>query len=389
LTNVMHIITDLDVGGAEMTLQRLVKGHYGKSDYRHVVISLKGIGKIGRQLQDLGIEVRALNIRSLLEFPRAIRQLVKWIRVSRPDAVQTWMYHADLLGGLAARFAGNRPVIWSVRCTAIPQRGYSATRMVVTLCSWLSRFVPAVIVCCAESARLVHIKKGYDRTKMVVISNGYDLQAFHSDSALRMRARAAFGFAEDDVVVGTVGRFDPLKDYRTFVLSAAILAPNFERVKFLMVGREIDEGNQSLRAWIAESGLADKFVLAGERDDIPGCLAAMDLFCLSSVAEGFPNVVCEAMAMKVPCVVTDVGDAAKIVADTGIVVMARSQSALAAGLEDMLLKGSAARLRLGEMARRRIEENYSIETVAAKFETIYDQLTRKLPTESSEIAVTN
>jgi glycosyltransferase involved in cell wall biosynthesis len=385
----MHVITSLGTGGAEMMLKRLIQAQQNKPDYRHTVITLKNIGEAGRQLQDLGIEVQALEMRSLLEFPRAVWELKRRIRASRPDVVQTWMYHADLLGGLAARWAGNHQVIWGVRCTAIPQRGISATGMIVSFCSWLSRFVPRVIVCCAESARIFHIEKGYDRTKMVVISNGYDLATFHTRPALRQQARAAFGFGEDDIVVGVVGRFDPLKDYRTFVRCAAVLASKVERAKFLMVGRDLDRGNRALCGWIEESGLAHKFVLAGERRDIPGCLAAMDVFCLSSIAEGFPNVVCEAMAMQVPCVVTDVGDAAEIVGETGIVVAPRDPMALAAALRVMLNNGAAERSRLGELARRRIEERYSIESISTQFGAIYDDVTQKLSRDRSEVAVTN
>jgi glycosyltransferase involved in cell wall biosynthesis len=385
LTLVLHVITSLDTGGAEMMLKRLIQAHRDKAEYRHTVIVLKNMGEVGQQLQDLGIQVQALGMRSLREVPRVVWQLMNRIRAARPDVVQTWMYHADLLGGLAARLAGNRHVIWGVRCTAIPQRGLSATQMIVLFCSRLSRFIPSVIVCCAESARIVHIEKGYDRTKMVVISNGYDLRTFNRDRVLRRRARAVFGFEEDDIVVGTVGRFDPLKDYKNFVRSAAVLASDVERVKFLMVGRDLVNGNQLLRAWVAESGLTHKFVLAGERRDIPECLTAMDVFCLSSIAEGFPNAVCEAMAMNVPCVVTDVGDAAEIVGDTGIVVAPGNPTALAAGLRTMLSKGASERSGLAALARRRIEERYSIEIVSARFETMYDHLTQN----SSEVAVVN
>lgn len=239
MTCVMHVITSLNTGGAELMLKRLIAAHRGKPNYQHTVVVLKTIGEVGLQLQQLGIQVQALEMRSLLEFPRVLSQLLHRIRVARPDVVQTWMYHADLLGGLAARLAGNRHVIWSVRCSAIPQRGLSATRVIVSFCSWLSRFVPSVIVCCAESARIVHIEKGYDRTKMIVIPNGYDLRTFNRDPALRRRARDAFGFGEDDIVVGTVGRFDPLKDYGNFVRCAAVLASQAERVQFLMVGRDL------------------------------------------------------------------------------------------------------------------------------------------------------
>jgi glycosyltransferase involved in cell wall biosynthesis len=371
---VLHIIIGLNVGGAELMLKRLIESHQGNPNYVHSVISLTLVGKVGAQLQEIGVEVRAVGMRSPLDILRVLWQLVRMIRAERPDIVQTWMYHADLLGGLAARLAGNRHVIWGVRGSAIPQSGMSATQVVVTLCSWMSHFLPSVIVCCAASARVAHAERGYDQTKMVVIPNGYELAHFNRNPILRQQARAAFGFSDDDVVVGIVGRFDPLKDYRNFVLAATVVAAKVNHVKFLMVGRDIDSTNNELKGWLDESGLAHKFVLAGERSDIPECLAAMDMFCLSSSKEGFPNVVCEAMAMNVPCVVTDAGDAAEIVSDTGIVVVPRDSSALAGALQAMISKGVAERSRLGELARLRIEKNYSIEIASARFENLYKQV---------------
>jgi glycosyltransferase involved in cell wall biosynthesis len=372
----MHIITDVDVGGAQMMLKRLIEAHQGHTNFQHSVISLKDLGKVGQQIQAKGVEVRAMEMRSPLDIPRALWQLVRLIRASRPEIVQTWLYHADLIGGLAARFAGVRQVIWGVRCTAIPQRGLSMTRTVVTLCSRLSGFLPRVIVCCAESARATHADKGYDQKKMVVITNGYDLRQFSRDPMLRQKARTAFGFGDNDIVIGTVGRFDPLKDYRNFVRAAAMLAAQVERVKFLMVGPAMDLENRVLQRWIGESEFAHKFLLAGERNDVPRCLAAMDVFCLSSSNEAFPNVVCEAMAMNLPCVVTDAGDAAQIISDTGTVVAPRDSAALAEALQNMLSKGAAEWSRLGELARHRIEENYSIQIASARFEKLYKQLTQ-------------
>jgi glycosyltransferase involved in cell wall biosynthesis len=374
LTYVMHVITDLGFGGAEMMLRRLIEARQGDANYRHTVISLLDNGKVGQRLQDLGVEVQALGMRSLRDLPRVLWTLAQLIRASRPDVVQTWMYHSDLMGGLAARLAGNRHVIWGVRCTDLPHARMS-TQFAVTLCALLSRYVPSVIVCCAQSARDVHIARGYAPTKMVVIPNGYDLKEFRRNPQLRGQTRAAFGFGDEDMIVGIVGRFDPQKDHKTFVLSAAALAAKVDRVRFLMVGRGIDSTNEVLKTWIAQSGCENRFVLAGERSDIPGLLAGLDVLCLSSsCGEGFPNVVCEAMAMGIPCVVTDAGDAAAIVSDTGIVVPRRDPMALAHGLQTMLSRGAAERSRLGELARQRIERHYSMEMISAQFENIYNQL---------------
>ena len=332
----------------------------------------------------MGVEVRALGMRSALDIPRVIWQLVRLISAARVDIVQTWMYHADLLGGLAARLGGNCKVIWGVRCSAIPQSGPSMTKTVVTLCSWMSHLLPDAIVCCAESARVAHAKKGYDQSKMIVIANGYMMGHFNRNPVRRQKIRVDFGFSDDDVVVGIVGRFDPLKDYKNFVCAATLVASNINYVKFLMIGRGINAENNQLKAWLYESGLAHKFVLADERSDIPDCLSAMDIFCLSSSKEGFPNVVCEAMAMSVPCVATDAGDAAEIVADTGIVIETSDSIALAGALQSMINIGVAERSRLGRLARLRIEKNYAIEITSSRFEVLYKQLLYGSPSAPSD-----
>jgi glycosyltransferase involved in cell wall biosynthesis len=375
---ILHIIIGLDTGGAEHMLKRLIESHGDNTDYVHSVISITKIGKVGEQLKTLGVEVQALGMRNFLDAPHVLWKLSRLIRAINPEIVQTWMYHADLFGGLAARLVGKRNVIWGIRGSAIPQKGLSATRMVVTLCSWTSHFLPSVIICCAEAALVAHVNRGYDQSKMIFIPNGYDLSRLHRNAKVRSKIRSELG-VDDCLVVGIVGRFDPLKDYRNFVIAASMLASRVDHVKFLMIGRDVVSTNLELNKWIAEGNYAHKYVLAGERDDIPGCLAAMDVFCLSSCQEGFPNVVCEAMAMNVPCVVTDVGDAAEIVSDTGIVVPSKDSTALAEALQAMIRMGVAKREYLGNLARLRIEENYSIETASARFELIYNQLIEKKP----------
>lgn len=368
---VFHIIIGLEVGGAELMLKRLIESHQDDLNYSHSVISLTKIGKVGDQLRDVGVSVRALNSEYWFAAPYVLWQLTRLLREERPDIVQTWMYHADLLGGIAARLAGNRNLFWGIRGTAIPQSRFSAAQAVVSLCMLISHFLPKMIICCSESARIAHIELGYDATKMTVIPNGYVLSQFSKISTRRKQLRDEFGFTDINLVIGIIGRFDPLKDYLNFVSAAARLASKVENVRFLMVGRNIDSANEVLTSWISETGFAHKFVTLGERSDIPACLDAMDIYCLSSSHEGFPNVVCEAMAMSLPCVVTRAGDAATIVADTGIVVSAGDSIALSNALMTMVEMDIDDRLRLGNLARERIESQYSIGVSSARFEEVY------------------
>lgn len=375
--NLLHVIIGINVGGAELMLKRLIESHQGNACYRHSVISLTLVGKVGAKLQEMGVEVRALGMRSPLDIPRVLWQLVQVIHAARPDIVQTWMYHSDLLGGVAARLAGNRNVIWGIRTTEVKAGVSRATAVLRRICAWLSWCVPISIVCAAEASRLAHVVVGYEAARTVVIPNGFDLAGLVATADQRTALRAQYGFDVTDVVVGSLGRFNPDKDQENFVRAAGRLAQQSMLVRFLLVGRDLDACNVELARWIARTGYANRFVLLGERADVPICLAAMDIFCLSSRTEGFPNVVGEAMAMGLPCVVTDVGDAAMLVADAGVVVPKENSVALAQGLLLVLKMTPDARQQLGQRAKARIQAEFTMERARERFEALYEQVIEK------------
>ncbi|QOY93616.1 glycosyltransferase [Massilia sp. UMI-21] len=371
---IMHLIIGLQIGGAELMLQRLLRAHEGSLNYRHVVVSLTNLGPIGEQLIARGIEVHTLGLRSPLGLPRVMWSLVFLLRRLKADIVQTWMYHADLLGGLAARLAGQRTVIWGIRTTDVAAGNNRSTVAVMRLCATLSRHIPKAIVCAAAASREVHAAAGYDATKMVVVPNGFDVERLQGGASFRLQLRAECGFNCDDTVIGTVGRFNAAKDQQNFVRAAGLIAERHPAVRFLMVGRGLDRANAELEDWISQTGYADRFVLLGERKDIPSCLSAMDLFCLSSRTEGFPNVVGEAMAVGLPCVVTDVGDAALLVGAEGVVVPKENATALAEGLGQVLALSPVARTALGQRAKDRVEAEFTIDRTRQRFEEIYKRV---------------
>lgn len=374
MPRVLHVISGLTVGGAEMALYRLVTGSRD-STYKHAVVALTPDGALGQRLRDAGIELTAFDFKSspISHF----FDLLSLMRRSRPDIVQTWLYHADMFGGLAARLAGNRNVIWGIRTTELTAGDSRITVVVRKVCAWLSRWVPHTIVCVADAARRMHARVGYDADRMIVVPNGFDLSRLVAAEDQVSLLRRQCGFTSDEIVVGNLGRFNASKDPRNFVRAAGLLAQQHERVRFLMVGRDVDAQNTELMHWIAQTGHVNRFVLLGEREDVPVCLAAMDIFCLSSRTEGFPNAVGEAMAMGLPCVVTDVGDAAMLVANTGVVIPKEDSSALAQGVAGVLAMTPAARRELGQRARARIHAEFTVDRARERFEAIYQRLTEE------------
>jgi glycosyltransferase involved in cell wall biosynthesis len=373
---VLHIIVGLNVGGAENMLKRLVESDPAGIP-ETVVVSLTALGIIGESLRARGICVHPLGMSSFLHSPIAVWRLIRLIRQYRPAIVQTWMYHADLLGGAAVRLAGSCSVVWNVRSTAIPQGALSLTYWLVRLCAICSYFLPDRIICCANSAKTAHIKLRYAAHKMTVIPNGYDFSAFKLDLNSRKRVRLELGFNDGDIVIGAVGRFDPLKDFHNFVTAAAYIAAQRGDVKFLMVGRGNEWSNATLRGWIESAGLVTGFHLVGQQTDVACFLSAMDIFCLSSVNEAFPNVVVEAMAMGLPCVVTRAGDAADILGDDGFVVPVKDSISLADALLRMCHLDPVDRKMLGERNAKKVREEYGIEKIKRKYEEVYDEVSRK------------
>lgn len=352
--------------------------HTDKQNFDAEVISLTDAGIYGARIARLGVPVHTLGMRGAAGDARAWQRLIKHLRGSRPDIVQTWLYHADLVGGLAARAACVPRVVWGIHISRLDARGAKPTTLwTVRAGARLSGLVPHKIICCAESAARLHAGMGYQANKMTVIPNGFDLQRFKPDAAARALVRHELGIADRTPLVGMISRFDPQKDHETFVRAAATLRSRLPEAKFLLCGEGSDWHNQKLVGWIEEQNLRDCFHLIGRRDDTPRLYPALDVLTLSSAyGEAFPMVVGEAMACGVPCVVTDVGDSGLLVGDTGRVVPVRDSGALAEAWNVVIGMTREAREALGSAARRRILSHYEIEAVAARYENLYRTLTK-------------
>lgn len=355
-------------------------------DYELEVISLTDIGPVGREIAELGIPVRALGMKRGLPNPMLIFRLAKWLRSASPDIVQTWMYHADLIGGLAAIFAGRIPVIWGVRQSQLdPDKSKKTTIWIARICALLSRVVPDRIVCCSYVARDVHHALGYANNKLTVIPNGFDLEQFKPDKILREKARNELGIDATVRVVGMVARFDPQKDHQMLINAARILHSEIAGAQFILCGKDVEWENEELVKWIDTAGLRNYFHLLGERSDTELLLPAFDVSCLSSAfGEGFPNVVGEAMACEIPCVATDVGDSAQIIGDTGVTVAPGDVKAFAEGLKRLLSLSSYERACVGRAARVRISENFELKIIAQRFKELYQDVLLKHPVSASD-----
>jgi glycosyltransferase involved in cell wall biosynthesis len=339
-----------------------------------LVISLTDEGFYGEQLRSLGVGVVCCRMgRAGQTFPGLVR-LLRALRRARPDVVQTWMYHADLLGGVVARLVGCDAVLWGIRCLRYRSSVGWSTRAASWLCARLSGTIPAAIVSCSARAAVEHRRSGYAGGKLVVIPNGYDCGKLRLDTPAGQQLRADWGIRPAEVLIGMVARWDPLKDHANLLAALQLLVADHGNARCVLVGQGMDPANRELDMLLQKHSLRSRVVLAGARDDIAAVMSALDLHVLSSMSEAFPNVVAEAMACGTPCVVTDVGDAAMIVGDQGWCVPPRDPAALCAAMRAALASlagGESASLRAA--CRQRIVERFGEESMVSAYQDAWSR----------------
>ncbi len=373
MIKVMHIITTLGPAGAETMLTRVASG-MDATRFENEVVSLTGILDLAEGVRGMGVRVRTLGMKTGVPNPLLVMRLAQWIRESKPDVIHTWMYHANLVGALAARLACDVPVVWGIHHNALdPRVDKRRTMLVNRVCAFLSRKLPARIVCCSEASLRIHKKLSYANEKLEVIPNGFDLEQVKPDPAARVSVRAELGIPAETLLIGIAARFHPQKDHLNFVRAAARLHRQMPGIHFLLCGLDITWQNSRLAGWIEAAGIRDCCHLLGVRRDMSRLFAGMDIATTASLSgEAFPLVIGEAMACGTPCVVTDVGDSALIVEETGIVVAPGDPDALAEAWRNLIEAGPRVRRRLGIAARRRVQQHFALS--AQRYSSSYLEL---------------
>ena len=358
-----------------MALYRLLASPLSAS-INHQVICLGRDGPVGEKIRQSGVTVRNLKINP--KFPNALKlfTLRKWLKAAAPDIVQTWMYHANLFGGIVAKFTDDIPVVWSIR-QDIRDRSWikPSTNWVINMGSRLARVIPDKIISVSERAVSSHVKNGYPNEKFTVIPNGFNTSVFLPNPSARKSVRDELGLEKSVKLVGFFARDHPVKDHKTFLRAAQLVHKRLPNLHFMLCGTGIDNNNRELIREIEQAGLNNFVHVLGLREDIPRLYAALDIYTISSLSEGLPSSVGEAMACGVPCVVTNVGDAAKLVGDTGITVLPGSPTDLADGWIKLLASLEKRGLALSKAARDRIIENFGFEKMLKNYDRIYVELT--------------
>jgi glycosyltransferase involved in cell wall biosynthesis len=362
---IVHLITGLETGGAERMLARLVTG-LDPERHRSTVVSMTGPGVVGPLLASSGIELHTLDMRRGIADLRGITRLATILRETQPDILQTWLYHADLLGMVARALTPPCALFWNVQCAESIDAD-----IVRRLLVWCSAR-PDIVVVNSLAGKRFHEQLGYRPKRWEHIPNGCDTNVFQFDAEARLKLRQELGIPDNAVAIGLPARFHPMKDHGNFLAAASRIAAVRPAVVFVLVGPHVDPSNRALAETIAAHCLNERVRLLGERDDMTAVYSALDIATLSSAfGEGCPNVLGEAMSCGAPCVATDCGDAADILGPTGIAVPPRDPEALAAAWERVISLGPEARQALGAKARDRVIASYDLRAIVQRYDALY------------------
>jgi glycosyltransferase involved in cell wall biosynthesis len=362
------LIHSFDTGGGQRQLIALLKG-LDRASFRVTVVSMQPGGGMADEIRAIaGIEWIPLERRpgwGLLPFALRLRAVARAIE---PDLVYGYMGPARIAVLLLPRKRSR--IIWGVRDSNMDLRHYGWMAHAGFRLERMFAGRPDLILANSQAGRDYVVSTGFPRDKTRVVENGIDTERFRVDAAGRERLRAAWRVPPRALLAGVVARLDPMKGHRDFLCAAALLARRRKDLRFVCIGGGPDSVRGELRAAASALGLETVLTWAGEERDMAAAYSALDVAVSCSVfGEGFSNAIGEAMACGVPCVVTDVGDSARIVGDAGLVVPPRDPAALAQGVLRMLERCAhgdyADPARRSEVNRARVRENFSVERMVA------------------------
>lgn len=372
---VLHVITTLGVGGAERMLLKLLGARALSAHEQRVIAMLPG-GALAGAMRATGARVHEVDFLGRLPLFAGALGLARQARSFDPDIVQGWMYHGNLGAALArAALRRHAPLVWGMRQSLASFEGENWFARVGIALNRIGSAHPERILFNSRTSLAQHRDFGFRMGRAEYLPNGFDTSAFSPDADARVRWRSAWGVHEDTVVFGQLARYHASKDHGGFLQAAAHVLAARPASCFVLGGTGIDADNAVLTRAIRKAGLAKHVHLLGERHDVPGILAALDVYVSSSISiEAFSNSVGEAMSCALPCVVTDVGDSSSVVGDTGRTAPPGDAAGLAAGMIAMHDLGRAARAALGARARGRVVSEFEIEAVARRYAAVYESL---------------
>lgn len=369
---IVHVITALNVGGAETMLAKLVEQEQARGVDEPCVISLMPPGAAGARIRAMGVALHDCGLTGFRTLVPAIGALRGLLRRGKPDLVVAWMYHAHLATTFAMTLRRTRvPLIWNVRHSIDDLRQEKpAMRAIVRLAALLSRR-PATILYNSHAAARQHERIGFRADRAQVVPNGFDCDIFRPRPGAREKLAARLGVSAGATIVGMAARNHPMKDVANLIDSVGRAREGGADIHLLLTGEGMDRPT-GRSAELLRRLPADRVTLRGHDGALADLLPGLDVLVLPSAwGEGFPNILGEAMACGVPCIATDVGDSGWIIGESGMIVPPRDPVGLAGALTTMVQLGPEGRQKLGEAARERVRRHFSIDSVTTAYAQLY------------------
>jgi glycosyltransferase involved in cell wall biosynthesis len=367
ISYIFILIRSLNIGGTERQIIELIKG----LDNNRFDITIGLFYNEGALIEEIKsmpwIHVISLKKSGRWDIIRFVFRFIKLLKVLQPDILYSFLPDANIVGLIAGRLSGVKRVVWGVRASNMDVSRYDwLARMSLRLSAFLSRFPDAIIANSFGGIKF-HRNIGYNTNRMMIIQNGIDIDRFKPDHSAGLRVRDEWNIDDETIAIGLVGRLDPMKDHTTFLQAVKIFDQKEYSVRFVCIGDDKEPYKSEIHSLCRRLGLNSSLIWTGERYDMIAVYNSMDIVTSSSsFGEGFSNVIGEAMACGVPCVVTDVGDSARIVGKTGIIVPPKDPQALADGWRNMLKRLNDKSYSIKEMARARIVSHYNSEIFIQK-----------------------
>ncbi|MBW1615897.1 MAG: glycosyltransferase [Deltaproteobacteria bacterium] len=374
ILKISHIITGLSTGGAEIMLLKLISG-MDKTLFSNSVISLTKPGDMEKNFINAGIPTASLNLSPAFLNPLALLRLIFLLRKEKPDIIQGWMYHANIASTAGSYISGLfTPVLWNIRsCLDEADKDKTPPKRIIKLSSRLSRS-PAAIIYNSRMSKEQHRQISFNNKKAEYIPNGFNCLQFTPNSESRLQYRNKFGISDKTICIGLIARYHPVKDHENFLRAAELLTQNYFDLCFVLIGKDADWQNGAMASIINELNIRKKILPLGKQNNIHKLINILDIAVSSSYIEGFSNAIGEAMASCIPCVVTDVGDSAYLVKDTGLIVPPRNPYKLYKALKRIINMGKEERSKLGKKARKKIEDNFSLEHIVEQYQKLYRKI---------------
>jgi glycosyltransferase involved in cell wall biosynthesis len=377
MLRILFLMRSLEIGGAERQVVELVK-NMDHSRFDILVVTFYNEGALRPLIEHIpGIQVTSLGKAGRWDLIPFFWKLVGIVRTYRPDIIQSYLDVPNIFNVLVGKLLRIKTIL-GVSASFIDFSRYDWTAsLVYKIGAFLSHFADKTIAN-SNAGEKYNIEHGYSAKKISIIHNGIDAHTFRPDKSTGNRIRAQWGISEPEKVVGIVGRIDPMKDHSTFLRAAALVSQQFPDSRFVCIGRGPQGYQDEIKALAAS--LMDKrkvlWISNCEDKDIPAAYNAFDVLISSSYGEGLPVVLGEAMASGIPCVVTDVGDSGFAVGDTGFVVPPQNPELLANAIGKVLDMNDSERLLLGQKARQRVLDHFSIDKMVSAYEAVYENLAK-------------